>query len=141
MLSLIDVKCPHCGAQGQIVTPPMGSIIIGPCPECQGTVAIFCGTALALDKEIMLRGKAEEKREHLMEVLGMFLHDRVERLFEEREVHEEFGGVNEEPHMLGPLPMLDSPPKTPITPAELETFTNIDLCLIDNKEYFKAVFG
>ncbi len=141
MLSLIDVKCPHCGAQGQIVMPPVGSVIIGPCPECQGMVAIFCGMTLALDKEIMLHGKTEEKRDHLMEVLGMFLHERVERLFEEREEREEFGGLREEPRGIGALPVLDSPPKTPISQAELESFTSVDLRLIDNKEYFKAVFG
>ena len=27
MLSLIEVECPHCGARGQIMIPPVGSII------------------------------------------------------------------------------------------------------------------
>jgi hypothetical protein len=146
MLSLIDVKCPHCNAQGQIVQPPMGAIILGPCPECQGMVAIFCGVALPLDRDIMMHGKPDEKRDHLMEALNTFLRDRVERIFGEQGEQEESNPLEmpkekEEKSMLSATPLLDSPSVKPITQTELESFSKVDLRLIDNKEYFKAVFG
>ncbi len=140
MLSVIEVKCPHCGAQGKIVLPPLGAIIIGPCPECQGMVAIFCGNVLPLDKEIMLRGKVDEKREHMLEVLGLFLHERVEQMFDEKEDEADLL-MPHPPALDAAPPTLDSPVKTPISQSELDSFLNTDLRLIDDKEYFKAVFG
>lgn len=141
MLSVIEVKCPHCGAQGKIVLPPLGAIIIGPCPECQGMVAIFCGNVLPLDKDIMLRGKVDEKREHLLEVLGLFLHERVEQMFEEKVEDPDLVFPDPPIGDSEPAPLLDSPPRAPISQTELDSFLNTDLRMIDNKEYFKAVFG
>jgi hypothetical protein len=43
-------------------------------------VVIFCGRALALDKDTMLDGNNEEKQEHLMAVLGEFLEERVQQI-------------------------------------------------------------
>ena len=73
MLSLIEVQCPHCGARGQIMMPPVGAIIIGPCPQCNELVVVFCGHVLPLEKEIMETGEVEERREHLLHVLTDFL--------------------------------------------------------------------
>lgn len=151
MMSLIDVTCPHCGAKGRIMAPPLGSIIFGPCPECQGMVTIFCGQALPLDKDIMYNGSPAEKREHLLEALGLFLQERIDQLFQTGEetaaqaiqstepadngVPEE--AIEEQQPVEKPKPPLRS---LSISEAELDTFKNIELKLIDNKEYFRAVF-
>lgn len=156
MLSLIEVKCPHCGAQGQIMLPPLGAIIIGPCPECEGMVVVFCGRVLPLDKEIMTEGNIAEKRDHLMEALNRFLRERIERLFaqaattaekinddrdelEHRLLDEadEMGLEHAEAErpQQGPRKLI-----VPISQEEFDSFINTDLSLLDNKEYFKAVF-
>ena len=154
MLSLIEVTCPHCAAQGQIMLPPLGAIIIGPCPECHGMVAVFCGKVLALDKEIMTEGSTPEKRGHLNSVLGTFLQDRIERLFSDEDVDEIVTFDNEDDDDDEPSQRQDRPAETglgridvygntqvaPITSEELESFKNVDLRLLDNPDYFKAIF-
>ena len=151
MLSLIEVTCPHCAAKGQIMLPPLGSIIVGPCPECQGMVVVFCGRVLALDKEIMMEGGVEQKKEHLLEVLGVFLHQRVEKLFDEKEQDGGADIVSDEAHpgpheQSGPEPLREpeqaqKKPELVITEQEFDNFRRVDLEMIDNPDYFKAIFG
>lgn len=152
MLSLIEVTCPHCAAQGQIMLPPLGAIIIGPCPECHGMVAVFCGRVLALDKEIMTEGTTAEKRGHLGAVLGTFLQDRIDRLFADEDTDDAIHHFEGEEDEL--MPLEDRPAETglgkidvygnqheaPITSEELESFKNVDLRLLDNPDYFRAIF-
>jgi hypothetical protein len=142
MLSLVELKCPHCGAQGQIVLPPLGAIVIGPCPECDEMVVVFCGRAMPLDKATMTDGSAEDRQNHLMDILTAFLDDRTRRLFEdmsEREDAEE----EESPAGSTPLgrilPNREAPPEM-ISQAEFDSFKAVDLRLIDNDDYFKAIF-
>ena len=135
MLSLIKVECPHCGARGQIMVPPVGALIIGPCPQCNELVVVFCGNVLALDKETMENGTTDDRRDHLMEVLTDFLEDHVAALFyddvELIEGHSEETG--------GELKLEGQ--TSPISQDELERFRDIDLKLLDNQAYFKSVFG
>lgn len=154
MLSLIEVKCPHCGAQGQIMLPPLGAIIVGPCPECQGMVVVFCGRVMPLDSDIMNAGSLEEKQDHLLEVLGTFLQERIKRLFtnkiEDRPEpsRDEAGlqddlGEHEASSLMQPpgaisLTGADQPDM--ISDEEFSRFISTDLKLIDNPKYFKAVF-
>lgn len=147
MLSLIEVKCPHCGAEGQIMAPPPGAVIIGPCPACKGMVVVFCGSVLALDKEIIRNGGPEERREHLLEVLGGFVEDRVDRLMEAAEaapgdplLDEATDAEEESEEQDGVVPYSGKAPES-ISDAELDSFRNVDLKLLDSKAYFKAVFG
>lgn len=77
---MMEIECPHCFAKGQMQAPPPGAVIIGPCPRCSGMVVIFCGRALALDKDTMLEGTNEDKQQHLMTVLGEFLEERVQQI-------------------------------------------------------------
>lgn len=151
MLSLIEVTCPHCAAQGQIMLPPLGAIIIGPCPECHGMVAIFCGRVLPLNKETMVDGTAAEKRSHLGAVLGEFLHDRIDRLFSDGESEESiaFEGQEDPPSErdgrrrdtgLGKIEVFGNGQVAAISTEELESFKNVDLRLLDNADYFKAIF-
>lgn len=154
MLSLIEVKCPHCGAQGQIMLPPLGAIIVGPCPECKEMVVVFCGRVMPLDKQVMESGTLEDKQDHLIEVLGSFLQERVRRLFsappatrEESEqasppAQDNLGEHDEtsESPAPGAISLTGGAPRDMITDEEVMNFVNYDLKLIDNPKYFKAVF-
>jgi hypothetical protein len=137
MLSLIDVKCPHCHAPGRIVTPPPGSIIVGPCPECSEMVAVFGGKVLALDKDLMQHGTTEDKKRHLLEVLGVFIEGRIERLLNQAVVNEA------EPEADKPAPV-EFPPfamKAGITEQEFRAFLSGEMDLLDNPQAFRAIFG
>jgi hypothetical protein len=144
MLSLIEVTCPHCAAQGQIMLPPLGAIIIGPCPECQGMVAVFCGKVLGLDTEIMTGDSESAKRDHVSSVLTDFVRNRVAQLFASprMDTHQDhsndtpaFG--NDSQHVSHSQPNLGG---TPISTEELESFRDVDLRLLDDARYFKAIF-
>ena len=111
-------------------------------------VVIFCGRALALDKEIMLHGAVNEKHDHLLEVLGLFLHDRVERLFTRPDAETEILRDDMDDDLdddAGGVPgrsidVFGNTPTGPISEEEFKSFLDVDLRLIDNDEYFKAVF-
>lgn len=140
MLSLIEVQCPHCGARGQIMVPPIGAIIIGPCPQCSELVVIFCGHVLALDKDIMESGTTDDRREHLMLVLTEFLQDRIAKLLSD-DVELLEGEIDETNEEIEPDPSEPKDQSKPISQLELKRFRDIDLRLLDNKAYFKSVFG
>ncbi|MFA6411033.1 MAG: hypothetical protein WCW26_05680 [Candidatus Buchananbacteria bacterium] len=142
MLGLISVTCPHCGAQGQIMAPPHGSIIIGPCPECQGTVAIFMGAAVALDGNILKNGSPAEKTNHVSDRLCSFIRERVGRIFDSSD---EFTPESQ-PEMATAQSGSRSrfgaqAPATPISEQELEKFTKTELELLDDPNYFRTIFG
>ena len=156
MLSLIEVQCPHCGAQGQIMVPPVGAVIIGQCPECKELVVVFCGQVLALDKNTMEMGSVEERREHLLGVLHEFLEERIIKILDEdtfaaspEEHDEETYEEMEYSEALSESPELEMGEKeeptknsaVPISQVEMERFMDVDLKLLDNKAYFKSVFG
>lgn len=151
MLSLIEVMCPHCGARGQVMLPPVGTIIMGPCPQCQGLVVVFCGHVLALDKEIMFSGSVEEKRAHILAILMGFLKERIEQMISDgpAEGEEQSAAEQEESeagseHEHDPLHRASSHAavsESPISEGEAVAFSSIELKLLDNREYFKAIFG
>lgn len=146
MLSLIEVQCPHCGARGQIMVPPVGAIIIGPCPQCDELVVVFCGHVLPLEKQVMESESIDEKREHLLGVLTEFLQDRIYKLLteegeagaesdvatEQSEASEEAGPLSDDDKRGGAM--------SPISQSEFDQFTDVDLKLLDNRAYFKSVF-
>ena len=134
--------------------PPMSTIIVGPCPECQGLVVVFCGNALSLDNDIMLHGSVEERREHLMGVLTDFLHDRIWQILpdenqdetEESEFEASASEVPEDPPLIHEM----EPPSFPagfrkhssqITQEEHDVFVSQELSLLDKAESFRALFG
>lgn len=149
MLSLIEVKCPHCGAQGQIVLPPLGAIIVGPCPQCEEPVVVFCGRVLPLKKSVIQDGSMKEKYDHLMAILTQFVEQRVTQLLknaeesqepetdaysdEEMDIKDLNDGVVPDTRIEGN--------HARITQAEVDQFTRIDLKFLDNKDYFNEVFG
>ena len=150
MLSLIEVTCPHCGAHGQIMLPPVGTIIVGPCPECQGLVVVFCGHVLALRKETMLHGSREEKREHMLAVLTDFLKDRINQMIAEDAAQAGDASSEDKADLLegGNIGIVPAEPAgrnsqqaVPITEQEFSTFANVELKLLDNGDYFRSIFG
>jgi hypothetical protein len=126
--------------------PPVGAIIIGPCPQCEELVVVFCGHVLPLDKELMETGEIEERREHLLHVLTEFLQDRIGKLMTEESEAESESYAEAEPD--GDTALESAPAgearggeeRSPISDSELERFASIDLKLLDNKAYFKSVF-
>lgn len=127
MIILIEVKCPHCGAGGQVILPPIGSLIIGPCPECHGLVIIFLGQALGLDNAVMLNGKFRDKKNHVIQVLFNFIRERIDGLIED-------WGKSEAASELKPA-------LNPITTEEVRRFTRQELNLLDgSQESFDALF-
>lgn len=149
MLSLIEVKCPHCGAHGQIMLPPVGTIIIGPCPECQGLVVVFCGHVLPLAKEIMVQGTISEKREHLVSVLTEFIRERVEFMIaEEGATDDATTSDGAEAEDVEPAKRAVPPDEksarvvhAPISDEEIRSFSRVELKLLDNSDYFKTIFN
>lgn len=141
MLSLIEVKCPHCGAHGQIMVPPVGAIIVGPCPQCNELVVVFCGFVLALDKHLMETGSTEQRREHLLEVLSEFLKDRIAKLLSDDNEIDSFGEAEPEPFDENEDVENPRENRGPISENAQNKFRDVDLKLLDQAGYFKAVFG
>ena len=155
MQSLINVECPHCNTRGQIMVPPVGSIIIGPCPQCSELVVVFCGQVLPLDKSVMQDGSIEIRRTHLLSTLNEFLEERISSLMTDdfvldtRALPEAVDGMDFEE--MEKVYMEDVPVSSSneteadanqtITQSEVDRFTDVDLKLLDNKAYFKSVFG
>lgn len=142
MLSLIEVQCPHCGARGQIMIPPVGAIIIGPCPQCKELVVVFCGQVLPLEKAIMESGSVEDRQEHLLSVLTEFLRDRIGKIMSQPLDAEDTGMDDqfETPEEQANEQDTEGATTGEITQNELDRFVEVDLKLLDNTAYFKSVF-
>ena len=148
MLSLIEVRCPHCHARGRIVLPPVGAIIVGPCPECKEFVLIFCGQTFALIKDVIVSGSPDEKRTHLMTVLTEYLEDRISELVAEGASDEngvlsadfEDRPLETTSHLEEAAQGGDMDTKSSISQSDFDRFVNVDLQLLDDKDYFKSIF-
>ncbi len=148
MLSMVEVKCPHCGVRGQIMLPPLGAIIVGPCPNCEELVVVFCGRVLPLNKETMVNGSSSEKHEHLKSVLVDFMDDRIRKVVDQLTPEVTEGLHDYTPENDDYTPNMDEQPATTtiidesksISDNELDKFLRFDLPRIDNKDYFRAVF-
>jgi hypothetical protein len=144
MMPVIEVQCPFCKATGQIMTPPLGSIIVGPCPRCNETVLLFDGTVMALDKDIIKSGTPEEKKQHLLETIIDMVAEKVEDLVDT----EDLGGSSR--HSIhddaqysddsNVTPSIRDAEAPQISREDVRDFVNIDLHLIDSKNYFDKVF-
>lgn len=149
MLSLVEVQCPHCEVRGQIMVPPLGGIVFGPCPQCNEPVVIFCGKALPLDGATMREGDVEERREHMLAVLSEFLNDRLAEMLSqptsqaEEEAPQTGDGdldVDEPEDAAASAGRAVATPSNPITEEELKRFAEVDLEQLDDPEYFRSVF-
>jgi len=140
---VIEIKCPHCGAIGQIIVPPIGQIVVGPCPRCQELVALFEGRVFPLDKEIMIYGSSQEKREHVLSPLTEFLRGQVEELIPEARELESRLEEREKPKTGTKRykPSVRNRKAGKISKEEIEDFLRIDLPLLAKKTYFEERFG
>jgi len=141
----MDVRCPHCGAQGRIVLPPLGTILIGPCPQCKGMVALFNGTTLPLDSKIILEGTMDEKKRHVAEVFSNFIEERVEEFFKPRKEETSSFDSDQSVEPFQPEHRIEeysrkSGKKRPITKEEVSRFKEKEIDLLDNPETFKKYF-
>lgn len=148
MLSMIEVQCPHCGVRGQMMVPPLGALIVGPCPNCTEFVVVFCGRVLPLDKRVLMEGSAEERHAHLMGILTEFLDERVQKVVDQisPEMAEGLHEYGIEPDEALPKTEALSDegnepvPVTSISQEEFEQFVHDDLPKLDNSVYFKTIF-
>lgn len=144
MFSFVEVKCPHCGAQGRIVLPPIGTILIGPCPQCKGMVALFNGTTLPLDNKIITEGTLEEKKRHIVDVFTVFIEEKVEDFFKKQKSNEEQETQTPEdfkPERRSEELTYKIQKKKPITREEVRRFKESEINLLDDPEAFKKFFS
>jgi phage FluMu protein Com len=143
MLSVVEIKCPHCGAVGQVIVPPMGQITIGPCPRCQELVVLFEGRVFPLDKEKMIYGTYQEKRKHLLSILTKFLKEQVQELIPADGELPDVETARRRPTRSHKKykPTIRNQKAGRITKQELEDFLRIDIPLLSKEDYFKQVFG
>ena len=126
----------------------MTTILVGPCPRCEEMLAIFCGHALPLRKDVMESNSVDQKSEHIIGVLTEFLEKRVAELLDEQEedakTRDETDDVAHEDSEPSDMPEeveAEHEDRPSIPESEVEEFLTLDLPAIDNKDYFKAVFG
>jgi len=110
---------------------------------------VFCGNVLPLNKETMLNGAVQEKRDHMMAVLTQFLKERIAQMIgDDSEMPQEEPIQEAENETPVPEPGRSETrvrdktvSRAPITKKDLDTFSNVELKLLDNRDYFKAIFG
>ena len=150
MINIIKIKCPHCGVEGQLVLPESDALIIGPCPECNNTVVIFAGKALALDKEFLTRATKEEAYNHLYGVLEGLVREKLDKVFNSAFPAAPLDSPQEDADALEDETRDESPDistlsnasdTSAISAGELHAFIQEELPLLDNRDYFKAIFG
>jgi len=107
-------------------------------------VLLFCGRIFSLDTDIIRDGSRKQKIDHLKDVISGYLSGRIESLFEDSEP--EPPGFDLPPECLTPhfdsnlMDEVPPPGSEPINDEEMDGFRAVDLKLIDNPEYFKAIF-
>lgn len=127
------------------MAPPAGSIIVGPCPRCNEIVLLFNGTVLPLDKDVISEGSIEEKKQHLLEAIVDMVATKVDELVESGELGTEAkeNRGREKPSASRRRkirPSISDKKAQPISRDDVRDFVNIDLHLIDSKDYFDKVF-
>ena len=76
----IHLKCPHCDNVNTIYVQGVAWFIIETCRTCQEWNLIFMGAMLPLEKYIMDDGAADEKTNHLLEVIAEALKVLIRRM-------------------------------------------------------------
>ena len=142
------------------MAPPLGSILIGPCPLCREMVVLFSGKVMALDKNVMLGDDADAKKIHLTDVLNGYLAARIDDVLSGADltsfdVDDRTGGdaENGEPETDGvfgeevggensaeTIPLDKFADVDPISKEEAEDFLRIDIPLLARDKYFRMFF-
>ena len=145
MFPVIEVQCPYCKATGQIMTPPLGSIIVGPCPRCNEMVLLFDGSVIPLDKDVVTGGSPEEKKQHLLEVIVDVTATKIDELIDSGDLGNRPSGHTpghevKQSFSKEVAPSVRNEEAPYISRQEVSDFVNIDLHLIDSKDYFDKAF-
>jgi len=131
--SLVEVQCPHCNARGQVLIPPLGAIIIGPCPECGEYLLFFSGHLFPLDKDIMENEDDRAVKKHILGQLVPHLDLQIDMLLQQDP------GQGEQAPASGSLPLRQN--QEPISDAEADQFVEKELNRLDDPEAFRKIFG
>ncbi len=136
---MVTITCPHCGATGSISPPPKEYIIIAPCPQCGEGVVLYQGEVVAVNREILKNGTREQKVQHVAEIITTFIESvgPLPPIFGEEGTISNLTDFEEKAEFEPPLDDRSGS----FTKEEVRDFINIDLKLIDNKEYFEQHFG
>jgi hypothetical protein len=127
------------------MTPPLGSMIVGPCPRCDETVLLFDGSVMPLDRDIIADGSSDEKKQHMLEVILDMAAGKIDELIDNDELgsgsadrRSDLSGDSRSERLRPSVRDKDAPF---ISREEVSDFVNIDLRLIDSKNYFDKVFA
>jgi len=128
------------------MTPPLGSIIVGPCPRCNEMVLLFDGTVMPLDKDIIANGTPEEKKQHLLETIVDMAASKIDELIDSGELGNHNADERGTHRSNGPrskrvTPSIQNKNAPYISREDVRDFKNIGLHLIDSKDYFDKVFA
>jgi hypothetical protein len=127
------------------MTPPLGSVIVGPCPSCSETVLVYDGTVMPLDKEIIADGSAEEKKQHLLEAIVDMAAGKIDDMIENGDIGgestEQSSESSKSPRKKKLMPSVRDKKAPYISREDVSDFINIDLRLIDSKNYFDKAFA
>jgi len=130
--------------------PEDGLLVLGPCPACHEFVLLVAEIPLPVDKQVILYGSTDEKREHLFSVLASFLEQRINLLVDQVDENKDrltdyensrrFQKVDH----LEPSANAQFPDTTPlmqqISSEEVRQFVEEELPRLDDSEYFKTIF-
>jgi hypothetical protein len=150
MVSMVEIQCPHCSTRGKVMLPPLGAILVGTCPHCDGMVGVFCGSPLALDKDTVLHGTPDQKFDHLMDALSGFLEKHVSRIVDEigkeqfgenqRRLYDQTAEQAVEALADADAMAPDAEEDDGISSEEVDQFVQVELPLLDDAAYFRAIF-
>ncbi len=145
-----SITCPHCGNQRLVTSKvPKDVVVVLPCPSCSEWVVLFRSKVIALNREVIINGSFEEKKEHIAEVIAEFLEpgmlpssaEELEEMTnqftqarqsegEEDEHGEEDSGHGDEEEG-----------ERPISQREFDNFVKLQLKRLDDPVYFRKHFG
>jgi len=145
-MDFTPIKCPHCGAEGKTIMPPDSMTVLATCSACKELMALFMGRPIALDKQIINAGSFDQKINHVFERLSELLWDRVQQMFGGQAGRNQPPGTNvpipRSPTSMTPMaPHHPGAKVGPITDEEFASFKGDELRLIDQADYFRAIFG
>ena len=137
------VLCPHCKAHRIAASKvPKEVVVVMPCPKCRELVILFRQKAIALDRNVIENGSAEERKAHLADVISEFIEPGM---FDMQALDPDVASTLQE----GAEAQLDGldldsggeRADQPISQVEMDRFVKIDLKRIDDPAYFRKHFG
>lgn len=139
---VLDVRCPHCQAQGRLALPRPSVLLIGPCPVCHELVLIFAGETFPIDTRTFESGGVSDKKAYLENILGDFIRQSVQQIFASPGNTKSSSPPHSDPFS-DPrrASRVDRPKQGRITDSEFERFVSEDLQALDNPRYFEDIFG